>query len=154
MQAFLRWEQPLFEIAPYFDLFILKRGGLFFVIRSPSLPAQFRRQTLVIDRLTESAIIRQVRIWRLSVSIKTFSGHVFTGFSRTRDVVGVGGIVTGTDAFEYLLAGATAVQVGTTYEKEGTGCFARIADELREVMASKGYTCLDQVRGKLKEYGA
>jgi dihydroorotate dehydrogenase (fumarate) len=67
-------------------------------------------------------------------------------------VVGVGGVVSGLDAFEYLLAGADAIQVGTTYEKEGVDCFERIHQELADVMQRKGYASLDQVRGKLKSF--
>ena len=66
------------------------------------------------------------------------------------DVIGVGGIKTGTDAFEYLLAGASAVQVATCFEKEGVGCFSRINGELIDIMAKKGYRNIADVKGKLK----
>eukprot|EP00123_Amoebidium_parasiticum_P015732 comp23123_c0_seq1/m.37257 comp23123_c0_seq1/g.37257 ORF comp23123_c0_seq1/g.37257 comp23123_c0_seq1/m.37257 type:complete len:322 (-) comp23123_c0_seq1:497-1462(-) len=65
-------------------------------------------------------------------------------------VVGVGGIATGTDVFEYMLCGATAVQVGTQLWEEGPGVFSRLAGELREVLSKKGYSDLDACRGKLK----
>ncbi len=51
------------------------------------------------------------------------------------DVVGVGGVSRGVDAFELILCGATAVQVGTKHYKEGPRCFDRIATEL-EVCAA------------------
>lgn len=65
-------------------------------------------------------------------------------------VIGVGGIYTGTDAFEFLLAGATAVQVGTVFMQEGPGCFARIEQELSDLLDSKGYASIEDARGKLK----
>lgn len=65
-------------------------------------------------------------------------------------VIGCGGVKTGSDAFEHLLCGADAVQIGTQFAKEGTACFARIADELRQVMQQKGYTQLSDFKGKLK----
>jgi dihydroorotate dehydrogenase (fumarate) len=68
------------------------------------------------------------------------------------DVVGVGGIETGSDAFLFLLCGATAVQVGTCHWKEGPKCFDRICDELKQVMADKGYKTIDEFRGKLKAW--
>jgi dihydroorotate dehydrogenase (fumarate) len=68
------------------------------------------------------------------------------------DVVGVGGIETGSDAFEMILCGAHAVQVGTCHWKEGPKCFDRICTELRELMASKGYDSIEDFRGKLKPY--
>lgn len=68
------------------------------------------------------------------------------------DVIGVGGISTGRDAFEYILCGAKAVQVGTCHWTEGPGCFDRIAKELEDLMKSKGYRSIEDFRGKLKPY--
>jgi len=68
------------------------------------------------------------------------------------DVVGVGGISSGRDVFEMILCGAKAVQVATCHWTEGSVCFDRIARELEDFMKSKGYSCLDDFRGKLKPY--
>lgn len=68
------------------------------------------------------------------------------------DVVGVGGIESGTDVFLFLLCGATAVQVGTCHWKEGPKCFDRICDELRAVLKEKGYSSVTDVIGKLKPW--
>ena len=68
------------------------------------------------------------------------------------DIVGVGGIGNGKDAFEMILCGAKAVQLGTIYWNEGPSCFSRIANELREIMRIKGYTSIEDFRGKLKPY--
>jgi len=68
------------------------------------------------------------------------------------DVVGVGGVASGTDAFELILCGAKAVQVGTTHWTEGAGCFDRISAELDALMKKKGYASIEQFRGKLKPY--
>mmetsp|Transcript_43792 Transcript_43792/g.139591 ORF Transcript_43792/g.139591 Transcript_43792/m.139591 type:complete len:380 (-) Transcript_43792:109-1248(-) len=68
------------------------------------------------------------------------------------DVVGVGGVKTGTDAFELILCGAAAVQVGTQHFGEGPSCFDRIAGELEALMKRKGYSSIEQFRGKLKPY--
>ena len=68
------------------------------------------------------------------------------------DIVGVGGVASGTDAFELILCGARAVQVGTTHWTEGAGCFDRISTELEALMKRKGYTSVEQFRGKLKPY--
>jgi len=65
-------------------------------------------------------------------------------------IMGVGGISTGTDAFEYLLAGADAVQIATTFEKEGPGCFERINNEMKEILKRKGYNSIESAKGKLK----
>lgn len=68
------------------------------------------------------------------------------------DVVGVGGIESGVDAFEMILCGASAVQVGTCHWKEGPKCFDRICLELREIMKNKGYSNISEFRGKLKPW--
>ena len=65
-------------------------------------------------------------------------------------IFGVGGIKKGADAFEFLLAGADAVQVATTFEKEGPNCFARIESELEEILQRKGYNSIEEAKGKLK----
>ncbi len=51
-----------------------------------------------------------------------------------------------------ILCGASAVQVGTCHWTEGPKCFDRICNELREIMEGKGYTSIDDFRGKLKEW--
>jgi dihydroorotate dehydrogenase (fumarate) len=61
-------------------------------------------------------------------------------------VVGVGGVATGAQAAAMLLAGATAVQIGTCHWKEGPNCFDRIADELRDYLRSQGLTSVAQLQ--------
>lgn len=56
------------------------------------------------------------------------------------------------DAFELILCGATAVQVGTCHWTEGPKCFDRICQELQDIMESKGYKSIDEFKGKLKEW--
>lgn len=65
-------------------------------------------------------------------------------------IIGVGGIKSGTDAFEFLLAGADAVQIGTQFMKEGPECFQRINEELGALLARKGYKNIDAAKGKLQ----
>jgi len=64
-------------------------------------------------------------------------------------IMGVGGIKSGTDAFEFLLAGADAVQIATTFEKEGPSCFERINKELEEILQRKGHSSIQEIKGKL-----
>lgn len=42
--------------------------------------------------------------------------------------------------------------MGTCHWTEGPSCFDRIAAELQDIMKKKGYTSLDDFRGKLKPY--
>lgn len=65
-------------------------------------------------------------------------------------IVGCGGVYSGKDVFELILAGATSVQLGTIFMQEGPSCFKRIQDELITYMKKKGYQSLEDFRGKLK----
>ena len=66
-------------------------------------------------------------------------------------IIGVGGVETGTDIFEHLLCGASAVQVGTALVEKGIGVFERLEGELVEVLSRKGYNSVAACRGQLKE---
>ena len=66
-------------------------------------------------------------------------------------IVGCGGVKNGTDVFEHLLAGATAVQVGTQLMKEGPAVFERLESELRQVLERKNYQHARDAVGKAKE---
>lgn len=71
-------------------------------------------------------------------------------FNGKIEVIGVGGVYSGIDAFEFILAGASAVQIGTAFIQKGSGIFEKVQNELKEFMQSKGYKKLSDFRGKLK----
>lgn len=62
-------------------------------------------------------------------------------------VIGLGGVSTGLDAAEMIMAGATAVGVGAAVWQRGAEVFTTIHQELREFMAEEGYPDLDSMRG-------
>ncbi len=66
------------------------------------------------------------------------------------DIIGCGGIYSGKDAFEYLLAGASAIQLGTVFMQEGPKCFGRIDSELDKIMEKKEYKSINEVKGRLR----
>lgn len=59
---------------------------------------------------------------------------------------GIGGVASGEDAAEFILAGATAVSVGTANLYDPT-CAPRILDELREWAASQGVRDINELIG-------
>jgi len=63
-------------------------------------------------------------------------------------IVGVGGIESGTDAAEYLLAGADAVQVGSALVDGGPDTPGRVARELGEWMDGMGFSSVDELKGR------
>ena len=62
-----------------------------------------------------------------------------------------GGVVSGIDAFEHFLCGASAVQVGTALVEDGVQVFERLEKELVTCLEQKGYRSVEECRGKLKE---
>jgi dihydroorotate dehydrogenase (NAD+) catalytic subunit len=62
-------------------------------------------------------------------------------------IIGMGGIRTGLDALEFLLAGASAVSVGTAVFGDPTAPM-RVIDELRVALAERGITNLADVVGR------
>lgn len=69
-------------------------------------------------------------------------------------IIGVGGVVSGTDVFEHILAGASAVGVGTQLVNEGPDVFTRLNAELADVLAAHGYDSVEAARGQLRELAA
>jgi len=62
-------------------------------------------------------------------------------------IIGTGGVSTGRDAAEMLMAGATAVGVGSAVWTRGVAALGDIAVELAAFMAQEGYATLDAMRG-------
>ncbi len=75
----------------------------------------------------------------------------YTLLSKDVAIIGCGGIKNGMDAFEHILCGASAVQIGTHFMREGTPCFAHIENELKDIMQEKGYRSIEDFKGKLKD---
>ena len=147
------------KLPPYFDpahyaamAEVLKRAPVDFLSLINSVG-----NALVIDPDRESAVIKPkggfgglggpgikpVALANVRAFWKAFDGRI--------PIIGVGGVVSGTDAFEHLLAGASAVQIGTALVEEGLKVFDRIAGELQAVLKKKGYPSATAVVGRLKE---
>ena len=67
----------------------------------------------------------------------------------TIPVIGIGGITTGKDVLEFILAGASAVQTGTINMVEPCASL-RIIKELEEAMKELNINNLNEIKGKLK----
>ncbi len=147
------------KLPPYFDPVhhemmanVLERVGVAFLSVINSVG-----NGLVVDAMTESVVIKPkggfgglggtiIKPVALA-NVRAFS-KLFRG---TLPIIGTGGIVTGTDVFEHLLCGASAVQIGTTLMEEGLGAFERIEGELRTILDQKAYLSVSACRGMLKE---
>jgi dihydroorotate dehydrogenase (NAD+) catalytic subunit len=62
-------------------------------------------------------------------------------------IIGIGGVTDGRDALEMIMAGATAVGVGTAVRYRGIEVFQDILEEMRALMIENGYANLRQLRG-------
>ena len=62
-------------------------------------------------------------------------------------IVGMGGVSGGRDAAEMIMAGATAVGVGSAVYDEGPEVFGRICGELAALMDELGYSSPAEMRG-------
>jgi len=65
------------------------------------------------------------------------------------DVVAVGGINSGRDAYVAHLTGAKAVQVGSALMKEGAGALGRIDRELDSLLAEHGHKSVSEIVGRV-----
>ncbi len=88
-------------------------------------------------------VIKPVALANVRAFWKLFDGRM--------PIIGTGGIVSGTDVFEHVLCGASAVQIGTALVDEGVGVFQRLEREVTELLQRKGYASLLERRGKLQE---
>ncbi len=145
---------PMYSDASHIQLLasLLKKYSVAFVATVSSVsPA------LIVDAETETAVIKPkaglggmggayVKPFALA-NVRLFAEALQDS---TVSVIGVGGILSGKDAFEFLLAGATGVQVGTTFYEEGPDCFGRLNAEFDSIMKRKGYSKIEDAKCKLK----
>lgn len=63
-------------------------------------------------------------------------------------IIGTGGVSTGRDAVEMLMAGATLVGIGTAAYYRGIDAFRKITDEMKGWMKENGYEDVKELIGK------
>jgi dihydroorotate dehydrogenase (fumarate) len=147
------------KLPPYFDpahhekmARVIKRVGVDFLSLINSvgngLVVDSERESVVIKPKggfggLGGAVIKPVALANVRAFWKLFEGRI--------PIIGVGGVMTGTDVFEHLLCGASAVQIGTVLVEEGVGAFERLEQELSALLAKKGYASPQACRGQLKE---
>jgi len=65
-------------------------------------------------------------------------------------ILGMGGVASGKDALEMIMAGASLVGVGSAIYKDGYTVFNKIAKELREICKKEKIKSLAGIRGVIK----
>ncbi len=64
-----------------------------------------------------------------------------------KPIIGVGGVSSWTDALEYFMAGASAVQIGTAIATKGPTIFAEISRDVADWLKKHGYDSIKDVVG-------
>ena len=62
-------------------------------------------------------------------------------------IIGMGGITTGEDAIEMIMAGATCVGIGTGIYYRGPQVFSNVCKEMEAWLKNHGYKSLNDIRG-------
>ncbi len=62
-------------------------------------------------------------------------------------IIGVGGITTGEDIIEYIMAGASAVQIGSGIHYRGVDIFKTVCNEVEQWMNDHGYKEISELIG-------
>ncbi len=62
-------------------------------------------------------------------------------------VIGVGGVDSGRAALEYIMAGASAVQIGTALVSQGLGAFERVTKEMNSLLEDCGFRSVSEAVG-------
>ena len=83
---------------------------------------------------------------------QALSGLIASEFASSRSLSGIGGVESGRDAAEFILLGASTVQVCTGVMTHGYGLVGRLAGELQDFMAHHGFESLDAFRGASLPY--
>jgi dihydroorotate dehydrogenase (NAD+) catalytic subunit len=102
-----------------------------------------------IDIHTKSPILGNKTGGLSGPSIKPVALRCVYEISRELDipVIGCGGITTGEDAIEFLMAGARAVEIGTAVRLIGIGVFERVSGEIEAFMKKNSYKNLYEIIG-------
>lgn len=107
-------------------------------VRAMAIDVPLRRPTLSngLGGLSGAAIkpVGLAAVWQIARRVRI-------------PVIGIGGIRTADDAIEYLLAGASAVQVGTAVAFEGIGIFGKLAKDLGARMEAIGAHRIEELVG-------
>ncbi|HDD69496.1 MAG TPA: dihydroorotate dehydrogenase, partial [Candidatus Bathyarchaeota archaeon] len=62
-------------------------------------------------------------------------------------IVGCGGITSWRDAVEFLLAGASAIQMGTAIALKGTNVFKTVSRGIEAYLKRKGFRSVKEIVG-------
>ncbi len=105
-------------------------------------------QAMAIDLERRQPVFKNVYAGLSGAAIRPIALRMVHQVCKTVDVpvIGLGGITTGRDALEFIMAGACAVQVGTANFADPKAC-TNITEEIAAWMDKNGVKTLDEIRG-------
>lgn len=154
------WTKPIWlKLPPYFEPIhqeqmanIIKKYNVSFITCINSV-----WNTLIIDPETETPLIKPKGwFWGLGgdyvkpIALANVRWFYKLLWDKVK-IIWVWGISNWIDVFEFLLAWASIVQIGTVFAKEGESCFYRINEEFKNYTEKKGYKDISEIIWKLKE---
>ncbi|KAK0171284.1 hypothetical protein PV328_009032 [Microctonus aethiopoides] len=106
------------------------------------------RENLLDDNKIESGGLSGAPLTDLSTAV------IADMFKRTKGripIIGVGGIFSGQDAYDKIAAGASLIQIYTSYAYHGPPIVQKIKRELNDLIISNGYNSIADAIGKNSE---
>ncbi|MFX0108195.1 MAG: 4Fe-4S binding protein [Candidatus Hodarchaeota archaeon] len=87
--------------------------------------------------------------WMSGAALKPIALRCVADITRRieKPVIAVGGVSDGEDAIEFIMAGATAVEVCTAAILEGDAVYGRIVKEMNDWLDAHGYSSIEDVKG-------
>jgi dihydroorotate dehydrogenase subfamily 1 len=87
--------------------------------------------------------------WMSGPAIKPFAVRCVADIARAVKIpiIGSGGVTTGRDVVEFIMAGASAVQLSTAAIIRGHKIYGLMADEMAKFMRAKGYNTINDFKG-------
>jgi dihydroorotate dehydrogenase len=131
---------PKLSLEPYAVADLFKQGGVAIAVCANDLAKDF-----TVDLRTGIAPGVQRTISQVHTFFQAGGGQL--------DVVAVGGINGGRDAYIAHLTGGKAVQVGSALLKEGAGALGRIDSELDNLLGENGKGSVIEIIGALRFQG-
>jgi len=87
--------------------------------------------------------------WLSGSAIKPFAVRCVADIARAVKIpiIGCGGVTSGRDVIEFIMAGASAVQISTVAIIRGHKIYGLMADEMAKFMRAKGYNTINDFKG-------
>lgn len=105
---------------------------------------------MIIDARSASPVLKNKVGGISGPALKPIALKCVADVARAVDlpIIGTGGVCSGVDAAEMIMAGATAVGVGSAVYYRGVDVFQQLPAELAAFMDEEGYADLESMRGK------